>query len=56
MSTRLSDNLNSNYIGAATKLRAQGARRRIVAYVESFDDIFFWRNVLGRFEDKHIYF
>ena len=34
MSTRLSDNLNSNYIGAATKLRAQGARRRIVAYVE----------------------
>ena len=56
MSTRLSDNLNSNYIGAATKLRAQGARRRIVAYVESFDDIFFWRNVLGRFEDKNIYF
>lgn len=56
MSTRLSDNLNSNYIGAASKLRAQGARRRILAYVESFDDIFFWRNVLGRFEDKNIYF
>ncbi len=56
MGTRLSDNLNSNYIGAATRLRAHGARKRVVAYVESFDDIFFWRNVLGRFEDDKIYF
>ncbi len=54
--TRLFDNLNSQYIGAASRLRPQGSRRRIVAYVESFDDVFFWRNVLGHFEDDKIYF
>lgn len=56
MSKRLSDNLNSGYIGAASQLRSHGARQRIVAYVESFDDIFFWRNVLSRLEDNRIYF
>lgn len=56
MGNRLSDNLTSNYIGAASRLRAQGARKRIVAYVESFDDVFFWRNVLGRFENDKVYF
>ncbi len=56
MAHRLSDNLTSNYLGAASRLRPQGTRRRIVAYVESFDDIFFWRNVLGRFEDDKICF
>lgn len=56
MPTRLKDNLNSNYFEAANALRPKQARRRIVAYVESYDDIFFWRTVLTRFENEHRYF
>lgn len=56
MSNRLKDNLNSSYFEAANKLKAKAARRRIVAYVESYDDIYFWRTVLNRFEDETRYF
>ena len=48
---RLQDNLNSQYIAYANRLRPNGAKQRIVAYVESYDDVFFWRNVLQEFED-----
>ena len=41
---------------AANALRSQKARRRIVAYVESYDDVLFWRTVLGQFEDSTSYF
>lgn len=37
-------------------MRPKGARRRIVAYVESFDDVLFWRNVLSNFEDDKVGF
>lgn len=53
---RLKDNLNSSYIRAANSLNSRKARRKIVAYVESYDDIFFWRTVLGRFENEQRYF
>ena len=56
MSQRLKDNLNSYYFEAANKLTSKNARRRIAAYVESYDDIFFWRSVLTRFEDETRYF
>ena len=56
MGQRLSDNLNSRYFEAANKLTSKAARRRIVAYVESYDDIFFWRTVLTRCEDETRYF
>ena len=56
MGNRLKDNLNSRYIEAANKLSSKQARRRIVAYVESYDDIYFWRTVLSRFEDETRYF
>ncbi|MBR1447987.1 MAG: DUF4435 domain-containing protein [Prevotella sp.] len=56
MANRLTDNLNSRYIEAANVLKGKNARRRIVAYVESYDDIYFWRTVLSRFEDEHRYF
>ena len=32
------------------------ARRRIIAYVESYDDIAFWRTLLEEFEDDEHYF
>ena len=53
---RLRDNLNSQYVEAANALRGRQARRRIVAYVESYDDVYFWRTVLSRFEDDKRYF
>ena len=56
MSRRLKDGLSSAYFEAANKLGPKKARRRIVAYVESYDDVFFWRNILGRFEDDTRYF
>ena len=56
MSSKLRDNITSQYIEAANSLRGKQARRRIVAYVESYDDIYFWRTVLNRFEDDTRYF
>ncbi len=56
MASKLKDNLNSQYFEAANKLTSKKSRRRIVAYVESYDDIFFWRTVLSRFEDETRYF
>lgn len=56
MANKLKDNLNSAYFEAANVLRGQQAPRRIVAYVESYEDIFFWRMVLNRFEDDSRYF
>lgn len=53
---RLQDALNSQYIQAANQLRPSSAKHRIVAYVESYDDVFFWRSVLQEFEDDHFYF
>ena len=56
MANRLKDNINSRYFEAANALTSKQARRRIVAYVEAYDDIYFWRTVLSPFEDDHRYF
>ena len=56
MGRALQSYINSSYIEAANALRGKLARRRIVAYVESYDDIYFWRTVLSRFEDDKRYF
>ena len=56
MSKRLKDNLSSRYFEAANQLTSKRSRRRIVAYVESYDDIFFWRTVLSHFENEKRYF
>lgn len=56
MGKKLKDNLSSRYFEAANKMKSQHARRRIAAYVESYDDIFFWRSVLSDFEDDTRYF
>ena len=39
MATSLRDNLTSSYFNAAHKLYSKKARRRIIAYVESYDDV-----------------
>ena len=53
---RLTKNLNSAYFEAANRLRPSSARKRIVAYVESFDDVAFWRSILAEFETADLYF
>lgn len=37
-------------------MKSKSARRRIVAYVESYDDVLFWRTLLGNYEDDTRYF
>ncbi len=46
MATSLKHNLTSAYFNASNKLYPKKARRRIVAYVESYDDVAFWRTTL----------
>lgn len=56
MAKRLNENLTSLYIEAANRLRSKQDRHKIVAYVESYDDIFFWRSVFDEFENDKFYF
>ncbi len=52
----LRDQITSEYFTAANKMKPKRSRRRIVAYVESYDDILFWRTILGNYEDETRYF
>lgn len=56
VATSLKHNLTSAYLDAAHRLSPKKARRRIVAYVESYDDVAFWRTLLGEFENDERYF
>ena len=56
MSRRLTQNLHSAYLEAANRLRPSSARRSIVAFVESYDDVAFWREILDDFETPELYF
>jgi len=55
MSLSLKHNLSSKYLEAAEKM-TKHKRRRIIAYVESYDDISFWRSVLSEFENDERFF
>ena len=56
MPSSLRDNITSAYISAGDKLRPQTGRRRIVAYVESYDDVSFWRSLFEGLENDKCYF
>lgn len=56
MAKRLQEHLNSNYVELAQKLRPKNAVRKVVAYVESYDDVFFWRSILQDFETERLHF
>lgn len=56
MSKKLKNNLNSLYLSAANRLFSKRRKRRIVAYVESYDDVFFWRDILSDFENGKVEF
>ena len=52
MTKKLTGNITSRYFEASNRLRPGGKKkRRIIAYVESYDDVFFWRNVFQEFEN-----
>ena len=53
---RLTDNINSRYFEAADKLLPNKRRGRIIAFVESYDDVSFWRLLLDEFETPNHYF
>ena len=56
MGKRLKDNLSSDYFRAANRLNSKNARRKMAVYVESYDDVFFWRSVLSPYETDRRYF
>lgn len=56
MPRRLTQNLNSAYVEAYNALAGRRARRKIVVYVESYDDVFFWSNLLRPLESAQCYF
>lgn len=53
---KLTNAITSSYVAAANAMRGATKRRRIVAYVESYDDVAFWRTVLSDYEDDTRYF
>ena len=53
---KLTSYLNSAFIEAANSLRPKKATHRIIAYVESYDDISFWRAVFDEFESDKFHF
>lgn len=54
--TRLLDNFNSNYLEAFQLLRSKQASKNIQVYVEGYEDIAFWRNILQPYETSKIKF
>ena len=56
MKSKLSEYLNSDFIAAANALRPKKAKMRIVAYVESYDDISFWSSVFDDYESDKFHF
>lgn len=53
---KLTEYLNSQFIEAANALRPKRAQHRIIAYVESYDDISFWRSVFDDYESDKFHF
>lgn len=56
MAKRLTQHLDSAYLQALNRLNGKDARQKIVVYVESFDDILFWRTLLQPLETERYYF
>lgn len=56
MGRRLVSNITSEYIAAANRLKPSKAKKSVVAYVESYDDIAFWRDVLDEYETDAVRF
>ena len=53
---RLVSNISSEWQEAANRLKPRWAARKIIAYVESYDDVTFWRDVLDEYETDDVKF
>ena len=53
---KLLDNVTSDWIDAANRLLPGRKVGRIIAYVESYEDVAFWRLLLDEFETEDRYF
>lgn len=51
MAKTLAQNLNSQYFQAANRLQKR-SRKKVIVYVEAYDDIIFWRDILRDFENE----
>ena len=56
MPKTLKHSLSSDYLAATRLLSPKKKRKRVVVYVESYDDIAFWRDILKDFENDKRYF
>lgn len=54
--SRLRSNLSSQYIAAANRLDASRTGRRVMAFVESFDDVLYWSQLLRPLERDGLHF
>ncbi len=52
----LKSNVTSRYWDAANRMRPKYKKRKVIAYVESYDDIFFWRSILSEYETDSLKF
>ncbi len=52
MDKRLKNNITSAYWEAAQHLYPQHTKRKVIAYVESYEDVAFWRSLLGTLENE----
>lgn len=52
----LLDNLNADLLAAISALSPKGTAQRVLVYVESHDDIAFWRGILSPFEKNGLDF
>ena len=49
---KLTDNLSSRYFEAANRLQQKSKKHKIIVYVESYEDVGFWRGVLSEYENE----
>ncbi|MDL2211025.1 DUF4435 domain-containing protein, partial [Bacteroides sp. OttesenSCG-928-M17] len=56
MAKKLRDNISSSYFEAAHKFYPRKSKKKIIAYVESYEDIAFWKTLLEEFENEERYF
>ncbi|MCD8282934.1 MAG: DUF4435 domain-containing protein [Prevotella sp.] len=48
--------ISSDYVAASNALAGRKACRKVMVYVESYDDVFFWRSILSRVETAGLRF
>lgn len=56
VSGSLTSYVNSDFVAAANRLGGREARKKIVVYVEGYDDVLFWSSLLRPLENEHYYF